>query len=440
MEFANALSDGSDSGDEVGEGQDAPKQVYVPGTPLKEDEELICDESAYLMYHQAQTGAPCLSFDVIKDPLGDDRGEVFPMTMYMVAGTQAERAHVNNIIVIKMSNLTKTKEKSKNEDEDDDEEESGDEGEDEEDTPELEAAMIKHDTGGVNRVRCTCIGDKQIAASWSEQGGVFVWDLSRPLQAVNDSQIMATYTRNQETPSALYKFTGHQSEGFAMDWSSTVQGNLLTGDCTKNIHFWVPQEGGTWHVDQRAFAGHTASVEDIQWSPNEANVFSSCSVDKSIRIWDTRAAPSKACMLTAADAHDRDINVISWNKREPFIVSGGDDGCIKIWDLRQFQGGQPVAVFKHHTAPITSVEWHPVDSTVFAASGSDDQLTLWDLAVERDTEAMEGDQDVGSVPPQLLFIHQGQKDIKELHWHPQCHGSIISTAHSGFNIFRTISV
>lgn len=168
-------------------------------------------------------------------------------------------------------------------------------------------------------------------------------------------------------------------------------------------------------------------------------VFASCSVDKTIRIWDARANPSKACKLTT-HAHDADVNVISWNRNEPFIVSGGDDGVIKIWDLRQFQSGEAVAVFKHHTAPITSVEWHPSDSSVFAASGSDNQVTLWDLAVERDDEKPEETGRKLDVPPQLLFIHMGQNDVKEIHWHRQLPGVLISTAESGFNIFKTISV
>lgn len=77
-----------------------------------------------------------------------------------------------------------------------------------------------------------------------------------------------------------------------------------------------------------------------------------------------------------------------------------------MWDLRQFGDGIPVAIFKHHSGPITSVEWHPTDSTIFAASGEDHQITLWDLSVEKDDEQENVTSASGSsLPPQLLFIH-----------------------------------
>lgn len=82
-------------------------KVYLPGKEVSEGEELVYDQSAYLMYHQAQSGAPCLSFDVIKDDLGESR-EGFPLTCYIVAGTQGERSHTNHVIVMKMGNLHKT--------------------------------------------------------------------------------------------------------------------------------------------------------------------------------------------------------------------------------------------------------------------------------------------------------------------------------------------
>jgi ribosome assembly protein RRB1 len=56
-----------------------------------------------------------------------------------------------------------------------------------------------------------------------------------------------------------------------------------------------------------------------------------------------------------------------------------------------WQSGSPVATFKHHTQPVTTLEWHPNEATVFASGGSDDQIALWDLSLERDTEDCKDD-------------------------------------------------
>lgn len=447
----------ADDEDHEDPGSPATRRTYIPNADKADTDaqELEYDESAYVMYHKAECGYPCLSFDVIQDDLGsgEERASAYPLSVYLVAGTQAPKVHVNKLLVMKMSNLVKIKRKEKrneDEEEEDEEEEEGDENE-----PQLSCAQIAHE-GAVNRVRTVTLGSKHVAASWSELGRVYLWDLSTQMQAVNDAEAMSIYTKRNETPKPIHKFEGHRAEGYGLDWSTIAPGFLASGDCKKNIHIWRPLEAFAWHVDQQPLVGHTSSVEDIQWSPTEGSVLASCSVDKSIRVWDIRAKPSACCMITVENAHDSDINVIAWNRKEAaFLLSGGDDGAIKTWDLRQFgksKAPQAIATFKHHVAPITSLEWHPTDSTVFGASGDDNQITLWDLAVERDEEEEQQEssskenhdeeevRQLNNLPPQLLFIHQGQNEIKEIHWHQQIPGLVISTALSGFDVFRTISV
>lgn len=40
----------------------------------------------------------------------------------------------------------------------------------------------------------------------------------------------------------------------------------------------------------------------------------------------------------------------------------------------------------------------------------------------------------------ILILEQGQKDLKELHWHAQIPGMLISTAADGFNVLMPSNI
>ena len=58
--------------------------------------------------YQFRSRASCLSFDMLNDKLGPRSG--YPLTAYVVAGTQAEQGKKNSLVVMKLSNLQEEKE------------------------------------------------------------------------------------------------------------------------------------------------------------------------------------------------------------------------------------------------------------------------------------------------------------------------------------------
>ncbi|KAJ2455755.1 Ribosome assembly protein rrb1 [Coemansia sp. RSA 2336] len=427
--------------EESEEAAEKKRQVYLPGDQLAEGEVLQVDNSAYHMLHNMSVHWPCLSFDFVPDNLGNSR-TAFPHTMYAVAGTQAERSYQNQVLLLKWSQLHRTINDDLNDEDKDDDVNDLDED------PILETKTLRHQ-GGINRIRALQSSQSPLTATWADTGKVHIWDIKKLMESFENPGASVPTAVQQP----LFTVASHgRAEGYAMDWN--LDGRLLTGDCSSQIYLTTRRNdtGASFVADRNAFRGHTASVEDIQWSPEEASVFASCSVDQSIKIWDVRAKTRKYA-LDVPNAHDSDVNVISWNRKTRYLMaSGGDNGDFKVWDMRKWTDSKgrstPAAAFNWHKQAVTSIEWCPTDESVLAVSGADDQLTLWDLAVELDAEeearhreAMVGaDGTRREVPAQLLFIHQGQSQIKELHWHPQIPGALASTAATGFNVFKTISV
>jgi ribosome assembly protein RRB1 len=440
---------------------DSNEQTFIPGrSVLQPGQTLTPDPSTYEMLHTFSTPWPCLSFDVVRDNLGDNRKQ-YPRTLYAVAGSQAEssRSRDNELMILKLSSLSRmdrgNETGSESESESDDEEPSSSE-------PILESKSIPLPST-TNRIRTfqphsTIRSDLSqlpttLTATTLENGQILIHDVTPHLQALSSPG----YVLEPSASKPLSTLRMHKSEGYALDWAPASQhplGRLLSGDNDGFIYSTQRTEGGGWVTDNRPLTGHTSSVEEIQWSPNEKNVFASASSDGSVKVWDVRSKSRKPAIDVKVSSTD--VNVMSWSRQTfHLLATGADDGEWAVWDLRQWKPQEgspsaqlkpsPVANFKFHKKPITSLEWHPTDDSVVALACADNTVTLWDLAVELDDEeyGKEGGLGLGEgvekVPPQLLFIHH-QEDGKELHWHPQMAGTVMVTGSSGFGIFKTISV
>ncbi|KAG0191013.1 ribosome biosynthesis protein rrb1 [Apophysomyces sp. BC1034] len=100
-------ADGMDVDEKEAEDEAGDLKLYLPGQPLEEGEVLEADLSTYVMLHNLEVRLPFLSFDVLRDGLGDERRN-FPATAYVAAGTSVPGVRDNEVLVMKMSNLHKT--------------------------------------------------------------------------------------------------------------------------------------------------------------------------------------------------------------------------------------------------------------------------------------------------------------------------------------------
>lgn len=87
-------------------------------------------------------------------------------------------------------------------------------------------------------------GKQSLAAVWSEKGQVEIFDLQSQLEAVHSSAAMEAFVKQQKEATALFSFSGHMTEGFAIDWSPTVPGEFFTCNAicrwkNKSHAFWL---------------------------------------------------------------------------------------------------------------------------------------------------------------------------------------------------------
>lgn len=325
---------------------------HIHGRSLAQDEELVADPTAYKMLHPLSMAWPALSFDVLRDDLGEERMRM-PHSVCVVAGTQADATgdvDQDEIMIMKWDGLCRMRKDPDLED-DPDEEDEDDDDEEVDEEPTLTFKTIPH-KGSVNRIKAQPLSlplsnrppqppESYFVASFSGTGKVNIFDIAPHLYSLQSPSTSGNIVLSKKP---VHTINSHgRAEGFALAWSPPTSSSnspsslrLLSGDIHSKIFLTTSTASG-FNTNPNAYSGHTSSVEDLQWSPTESTVFASCSADQSLRVWDVRVKDRRN-VIGVEEAHKADVNVLSWNTKTSYlIVTGGDEGGIKVWDLRSLR-------------------------------------------------------------------------------------------------------
>ncbi|KAF3925331.1 hypothetical protein ABW20_dc0108934 [Dactylellina cionopaga] len=150
---------------------------------------------------------------------------------------------------------------------------------------------------------------------------------------------------------------------------------IATANTNGNICVYDLNRGGGGKLD-RVMHEHQRSVHRIAFNPGNGRILISGSQDGMMKIWDLRQKKSTMTLAGKSDA----VRDVQFNTANAMHFAAAFDNCtIQKWEWRM-QGASQAYLKKisAHTGPVFSIDWHP-DGKHVASGGRDRTVKVWDF-------------------------------------------------------------
>ncbi|KAI8049247.1 WD40-repeat-containing domain protein [Syncephalis plumigaleata] len=82
------------------------------------------------------------------------------------------------------------------------------------------------------------------------------------------------------------------------------------------------------------------------------------------------------CQVKQWNAHKDSVFHFQWSHDDTCIATGAGDQMVKLWDV---ETSRLLGIFNGHVGTVKSVAFHPTEPSIFATSGRDGNVLMWDM-------------------------------------------------------------
>ncbi|KAJ0402282.1 hypothetical protein P43SY_002906 [Pythium insidiosum] len=153
----------------------------------------------------------------------------------------------------------------------------------------------------------------------------------------------------------------------------------------------------------RRLEGHVGEIQAMVPGPS-AHTFLTTAMDRTIRLWDSRAAQCARLVARFPSTHATPALALALAPTTPRLASGHEDGSVRLWDLRQTTAARPLTTLGAHQDECRAVSWSPDGAWLLSAS-FDGTMRLYEQLASGELSA-------------VTSCRQHEDKVLQAQWHP----------------------